>query len=346
MGWMGKSGWRFSNDAPVTWRSWVGLWLSGCAAAAAAFWVATQLGPLAVAAGAPWQDPIWRLRAARAAAAGIVGGALGVAGAAMQGLLRNPLGEPYLLGLSSGAGVGVRLGGILGWGAGYLAWRTPVVAFLGALASGAIVYAVAWRGGWQDPWSLVLAGVMMNVVNGALIMAMYLWADPWRLDEFARWAMGEIPEVVDPMLLAVAGLMTAGGVVTLCARAAPLNGIAMGDETALSVGVSVVAVRRTTAIASGIVTAAAVSLAGPVSFVGLLVPHAGRWAVGPDHRRLLPWSLWAGAVWMMIADALCRVASDRLNTGRVPVGLAMTLIGAPIFLMVLRTTIRGSGGSQ
>ncbi len=329
---------------PLTWRSWWGLWLGGLVAAAAAFWFATRLGPLALGPGVPWEDPIWRLRAARAAAAGIVGGALGMAGAAMQGLLRNPLGEPYLLGMSSGAGVGVRLGGLLGWGAGWLAWRTPLLALAGAVAAGAIVYAVAWRGGWRDPWSLVLAGVMMNVVNGAIIMALYLWTDPWRLDEFARWSMGEIPEAVDPVLLGAAGLMATASAVALCGRAASLNAMVMGDETALSVGVPVAAVRRSVAIASGLATAAAVSIAGPVSFIGLLVPHLGRRVVGADHRRLLPWSLWAGAVWMMLADALCRTGGERLGVGRLPVGLVMALIGAPVFLVVLRGAIRGDGG--
>ncbi|MCX7819397.1 MAG: iron ABC transporter permease [Kiritimatiellae bacterium] len=329
-----------AGGAPLTWRSWWGLWVGGLAVAAAAFWLATRLGPLPLGSGSPWADPVWRLRAARAVAAGIVGGGLGIAGAAMQGLLRNPLGEPYLLGMSSGAGVGVRLGGLLGWGAGWLAWRTPLLALAGALAAGAIVYAVAWRGGWRDPWSLVLAGVMMNVVNGAVIMALYLWSDPWKLDEFARWTMGEVPETVEPVLLVAAGGMLALGTVVLCGQAAPLNAIAMGDETAMSVGVSVEAVRRAAAVAAGVTTAAAVSLAGPVSFVGLLVPHLGRWAVGPDHRRLLPWSLWGGAVWMMLADAFCRWLGARLGVGRLPVGLMMALIGAPLFFAVLRSAIR------
>ncbi len=311
------------------------LALLGAVAVGTAFWVSTRVGVLETTSGGWWGNPIWRLRALRAAAAAVVGGALGMAGAAIQGLLRNPLGEPYVLGVSSGAGVGVRVAMLVGTGAGWGAWRLPAFAFAGAALSAAAVAAAAWRSGRRDPWSLVLAGVMANVVNGAIIMALYLVAEPLRLDEFARWSMGELPEAVEPALLVICAALVAVGAAALLRAAAALNAAALGDDVAHSLGVDVAGLRRTVLCAGGAMTAAAVALAGPVGFVGLLVPHIGRRAVGPDQRRLLIWSAFAGAALLVAADAACRAAGRAWGIGRLPVGLLTALVGAPAFLLAL-----------
>lgn len=328
---------------PIRAADLVRLAAGGLALTAAVFLVSTRLGAVHLAAGAWWGDPVWRLRAVRSAAAAVAGGALGLAGAAIQGLLRNPLGEPYVLGLSSGAGVGVRLGSVLGAGVGWMVWSTPALAFAGAGVSAALVYWIAWRGGRRDPWSLVLAGVMMNVVNGAAIMALYLFGDPLRLDEFARWAMGEVPDAAAPGLVALCAAITAAAGAVLYRGAGALNAVSLGEEVAHSVGVPVAALRLSVFLAAGAATAAAVALAGPVSFIGLLVPHVGRRAVGPDHRRLLPWSLFGGAILLMLADALCRFVGASLGVGRVPAGLVTALIGGPAFLAILRREAAAGG---
>ena len=200
-----------SIPSPVSAR---GLWLTAlglAALSAAVFWACTMSGPLPLDPGlAPWQSPLWRARAGRLLAAAVAGAGLAVGGAAIQGLLRNPLAEPYILGISSGAGVGVRLGLALGLAAGAAHGRLPLLAFAGAAAAAAVVYGLARRRGQVHGYSLILSGVVVNLFNGALMMAIYLLADPFRIDEFARWAMGELPDAVDPTLLAVCGALVAG----------------------------------------------------------------------------------------------------------------------------------------
>lgn len=303
---------------------------------AVVFALCTRVGPLVIDGGRWWSDPVWTLRALRLAAAAIAGAGLAVAGAAIQGLLRNPLGDPYVLGIASGAGVGVRAGLALGAWAGWIAWRLPVFAFAGALGAAASVYAVARRRGRVDPFSLILAGVIVNILNGALIMALYLATDPLRVDEFARWAMGELPEAVDPALLAVCGGLTLAAWAAVFRRAGALNALGLGDDVARSLGVPVGALRVEIFVASALATAGAVALAGPVSFVGLMVPHVCRFAAGPDHRRLLLLSGFGGAILMMAAETLCRGLGPHLGAGRLPVGLLTALLGAPFFIALLR----------
>ena len=310
--------------------------LAAAALTAVLFALCTRVGPLAIDGGRWWTDPVWLLRAMRLAAAAAAGAGLAVAGAAIQGLLRNPLGDPYVLGIASGAGVGVRAGLSLGAWAGWIAWRMPVFAFAGALAAAGSVYAVARRRGRVDPFSLILAGVIVNILNGALIMALYLATDPLRVDEFARWAMGELPEAVDPSLLAVCGGLVLGAWAAALRRAGALNALGLGDDVARSLGVPVGALRVEIFVGSALATAAAVALAGPVSFVGLMVPHVVRMATGPDHRRVVLLSGFGGAILMIAAETLCRGIGPHLGAGRLPVGLLTALLGAPFFIALLR----------
>lgn len=300
------------------------------------FAMCTRVGLLPLDGHRWWGDPVWTLRALRLAAAAVAGGGLAVAGAAIQGLLRNPLGDPYVLGIASGAGVGVRLGLALGAWAGWIAWRLPVLAFAGALATAAAVYAVARRRGHVDPFSLILSGVIVNILNGALIMALYLATDPLRVDEFARWVMGELPEAVDPALLGTCAVLTIAAWGVAFRRAGGLNALGLGDDVARSLGVPVGTLRIEIFVAAALATAAAVALAGPVSFVGLMVPHACRLAVGPDHRRLLLLSGFGGAGLLMIAETLCRGLGPVIGVGRLPVGLLTALLGAPFFIVLMR----------
>ncbi len=301
------------------------------------------VGPQSVEAWPPWGDPIWRLRAWRLLAAAVVGMALGCAGAALQGLLRNPLADPYVLGVATGAGIGVRLGhlGVLAAWVG--AWRTPFLAMVGAIATTAMVPALAWRGARRDPWSIVLAGVMINVLNGAILMALYLWADPNRLDEFARWSMGELPDIVEPAHLAMAATLVLPSCAAMMLTATALNALALGEEVAHSIGVAIVPLRLWVCVLAGILTAAAVALSGPVGFVGLLAPHGARWLTGPDHRRVLPVAGLVGAALMMVADILARVIGHKLEIGRVPTGLITALLGAPVFLALLHARDEARG---
>ena len=332
---------RFSNAMPpISGRHWTlrELGVQGVLGAlllAALLLLGSFAGPHPIVSAPPWTDPVWRLRAWRLLAAAIVGMALGTAGAALQGLLRNPLADPYVLGVATGAGIGVRIGHIGVFAAWMGSWRTPVLAMAGALATTAMVPALAWRGARRDPWSIVLAGVMMNVLNGAVLMALYLWADPDRLDEFARWSMGELPDIVEPGQLAMAVALVLPSCTAMMFAATALNALALGEEVAHTTGVAVVGIRLFVCVVVGVLTAAAVAVAGPVGFVGLLAPHSARALTGPDHRRLLPTAAVVGAVLVMTADVLARTVGHWLGLGRVPTGLVTALFGVPVFLGLL-----------
>ena len=288
---------------------------------------------------------IWVIRLFRLAAAATVGAALAVAGMALQAMLRNPLAEPYILGISSGAGVGVLVGTvILPFSA--LAWlTTPVLALVGALVTCAVVYAVAQRRGRLNPYVLLLAGVIVNVFNGAVMMGLLLLADRNKILEFVRWSMGDLPQWIwaEPLLLAFCAMFVAGGWVLLVFRGAAFNALGLGDDVAQSTGVPVQWLRAETFIVSGLMTAAAVCLAGPIGFVGLIIPHICRLILGADHRRLAVFSGFFGAIFLMLADTLCRTVGPMLGIGKVPVGIITALAGGPFFIILLR---RRAGEAQ
>lgn len=334
-------------STPVTARELLALTFGGLTLTALALLGFSYLGPLGAPDAAPWMDPVGRLRLLRLLAAAVTGAALGLGGAATQGLLRNPLAEPYVLGLSSGAGVGVRLAGALA-AAGVLpaaavAAGLPLIAFAGAAAAGVMVYAIAQRRGRLDPYSLLLSGVIVNVFNGALMMGLYLLVDPFQADTFARWSMGELPDAVRPDLLLAAGAATALGAVLLVRRAAALNALALGDDVARSSGLPVARLRIEVFSVVSMLAAAACALAGPVGFVGLIVPHLARMALGPDHRRLMLGSAAGGALLVMAADTACRVAGGWMGTGRLPAGLLTALLGGPFFVLLLRRRMNAEG---
>ena len=280
---------------------------------------------------------LWRAKALRWLAAAIVGAALATGGMALQGMLRNPLAEPYLLGISSGAGVGVLLGlAATAWWASPLWVSTPLLAFVGAIATCAAVYAIAQRRGRLDPFSLILSGVIVNTFNGAIMLVIYLYVDPNRIADFAHWAMGRLPDSVNvPLLIVCGGCMLIGWAVLLL-QAAATNVMSLGDQVAASSGVAVSAVRIVTFICVGLMTAAAVALAGPIGFLGLIVPHICRMIVGPDLRVGLIASGIVGAALLVAAEGLCRFAGSLIGVSLVPVGILTAMAGGPFFIVLLR----------
>ena len=282
---------------------------------------------------------VWRIRLFRVAAAGVVGAALAVGGLALQALLRNPLAEPYVLGLSSGAGVGVLIGLSLAGRLLLPAWATtPVLAMIGALVTSAVVYFVARRHGHLDPYVLILSGVIVNVINGALVLAILQFTRPEEMIHFIGWGMGQIPEWLwsRPRLLVVGSSLVLAGWAALFLRGAAYNALGLGDEVASSSGVPVHWLRTETFLVVSIMTAMAVSLAGPVGFVGLIVPHVCRLVLGPDHRLLTIVSGFGGAIFLIAADTLCRLVDTWLHVGEVPVGVVTAVVGGPFFIVLLR----------
>jgi len=285
---------------------------------------------------APWES-LWLAWLHRLLAAAAVGAGLAAGGMALQGLLRNPLAEPYILGISSGAGVGVLLGLAVGAHLAVPAWAsTPALAFLGALATCAVVYAVAQRHGRLDPYSLILSGVIVNTFNGAIMLTIYLYVDPHRIADFAHWAMGRLPDSVPLTLLVVCGACVAAGWLVLLLHGAAFNVLALGDAVASSSGVSVQRLRIVTFLAVGLMTAAAVALAGPIGFLGLIVPHICRMMFGPDHRVGVVAAALVGAAVLVAAEVLCRTVGPYVGVSLIPVGILTALAGGPFFIYLLR----------
>ncbi len=277
----------------------------------------------------------------RLLAAAVAGAALAAGGAALQGLLRNPLAEPYVLGISSGAGVGVLLGLALAAEYAMPEWvSTPVLAFVGAMITCAVVYAVAQRRGRLDPYSLILSGVIVNAFNAAVMLTIYLYVDPHRIADFAHWAMGRLPDSVDLSLLVVCGGCVVAGWAVLLLQGKAFNALGLGDEVATSAGVSVGRLRMVTFLCVGVMTAAAVALAGPIAFLGLIVPHICRMIVGPDHRVGIVAAGVAGALLLIGAELLCRTAGPLIGVSLIPVGIITALSGGPFFIYLLRKRFR------
>ena len=298
--------------------------------------MASMIHAGAVVGAAPSMT-LWRARVYRLLAAAVVGAALAAAGAALQGLLRNPLAEPFVLGISSGAGVGVLLGLAIAARVAVPEWlSTPVLAFAGALITCAVVYAIAQHRGVLDPYSLILSGVIVNSFNAAIMLTIYLYVDPARIADFAHWAMGRLPDSVDRSLLLVCGGCVAAGWTVLVLSGSAFNVLGLGDEVARSSGVSVARLRLTTFAAVGVMTAAAVALAGPIAFLGLIVPHICRMIAGPEHRVGIVVSGIAGAVFLMVAELLCRFAGPLIGVSLIPVGILTALTGGPFFIYLLR----------
>jgi iron complex transport system permease protein len=267
----------------------------------------------------PWASPA---RLARVAAAMTVGAALAVAGATLQSLLRNGLADPYVLGVSGGAGVGV-LAGIVIFGGATWAGRTGAAA-IGAGATMGIVYLIAQRRGRLDAYSLLLSGVIINTLAAAIMATLYLFAQPGELKLYINWSLGSIPDA------------PAGDLLGVCAA---FNVQSLGDDVATSSGIHLTSLRLQTFCLAGVLTAAAVALAGPVGFVGLIVPHVCRMILGADHRRLILAAGFIGAIFLVAADTFCR--STVLQFGQeLPVGVVTSFVGAPFFLFLLRRRLR------
>jgi iron complex transport system permease protein len=281
---------------------------------------------------------LWWAWLYRLLAAAIVGAALSVSGMALQGLLRNPLAEPYVLGISSGAGVGVLLGlALSGWSAAPIWASTPMLAFVGSMATCALVYAIAQRRGKLDPYSLILSGVIVNSFNAAIMLTIYLYIDPHRIADYAHWAIGRLGDTIALSLLISTGLCVLGGWCILFLLSKAFNVLTLGEEVAVASGVAVNRLRIATFLCVGLMTAAAVALAGPIGFLGLIVPHICRMIFGPDHRIGMLASGLVGAIFLMAAESLCRFAGPWVGVSLIPVGILTALAGGPFFIYLLRT---------
>jgi iron complex transport system permease protein len=322
----------------------------GALALAGAVALSCALGvqPLSLRAALDGAEPdrsiLLGLRLPRAALGAVVGVALAAAGTALQALLRNPLAEPFGLGVSGGAALGgalmllaASLAGHLGAPlAAALGSASPVTAgaVAGAAGATALVFALGRVGGRLLPEAALLVGVIFNAFAAALISVLKVLVPPEQAARLLYWLMGAVG-YEPPGTLAAAAAVVGAAVGALVLLSSRLNLLALGDEEAASLGVEVGRVRAAVLVAASAATGAAVALAGMVGFVGLIVPHAVRRLLGPDHRLLVPASALLGGAFLVLADTAARVAFLQLGS-EPPVGALTALAGGPFFLWLLR----------
>lgn len=266
---------------------------------------------------------IFGVRLPRIIGAVLVGGGLACAGCAMQGLFRNPMADPYILGTSSGGALGaacaiVFLGGLF----------LPLFAFIGATASTIVVYMISKRNGRVAVETILLAGVAVSLFLSALLsFMMYISGDS--LHRIMFWTMGGLSNMYwDDILV---GLLILVGCVVLFIFSRDLNILTLGEEEAIHLGVNTEITKRVLLIVSAFITGIAVSISGCIGFIGLIIPHIMRMFTGPDHRILIPASMIAGSVLLLWADTLARALPVEI-----PVGIITAFLGAPFFIYLLR----------
>lgn len=278
---------------------------------------------------------LWDLRIPRSLLAVLVGGALALAGATFQALLRNPLAEPYILGISGGAAVGAVL--VLSLGIATVgSWTLPAAAFAGALAAIFLVFRIARRADRSmDVRVLLLSGVVVGAFFSAVIALILSVSDAPTVRGAVLWMMGSLAGAGWRSVTVVA-VYTLPAALVLLGLSRPLNLISLGEETASVLGADVERVKVTAFAVASLITAAGVGVAGVIGFVGLVVPHGVRLLVGSDHRVLMPLSFLAGGVFLTLADLVARTV---VSPAEIPIGVVTAFVGVPLFLVLLRRSL-------
>jgi iron complex transport system permease protein len=280
---------------------------------------------------------LWEVRLPRIAMGALVGAALAVSGAVMQGLFRNPLADPGIVGVSAGAGLGaitaIVLGGLLPPVLRSLIglYTVPLAAFLGGWGSVLLLYGVATRGGRTSVATMLLAGIALGALSGAVSGLLVYAADDQQLRDLTFWGLGSLAGAT------WAKLATAAPIIALALLAATtlgrgLNGLALGEATALHLGIPVQRTKTLAILTVAGATGAAVAVSGGIGFVGIVVPHLLRLATGPDHGPLLINSALLGASLLLGADILSRLL---IAPAELPIGIVTAVLGAPVFLWIL-----------
>lgn len=289
----------------------------------------------------PLATIVWDVRLPRVVLGAVVGSGLAVCGAVLQAVVRNPLADPFLLGASSGASTGAVLVVVLGLGATAAgAVALPVAAFVGSLGALVTVYAMARRGGTMTTGRLVLAGVAVQYILSAFTsLVLVLSADAQHMRSILFWTLGGLGGARwDNLLLPV--VVLAAGTTILLTLSRPLDLLLAGEEGATVLGLDTHRFRAGVFVLTSLVVGVLVAFSGAIGFVGLMVPHAARMAVGASHRRLLPVAALGGAVFLLAADLVARTVAA---PEEIPVGVVTALTGGPFFLWLLRRASRTEG---
>ncbi len=279
---------------------------------------------------------ILKLRLGSVLLAAVAGAGLSVAGAVLQGVLRNPLADPYVLGMSGGAGLGYGL--VVISGAVWLgSWVLPAGAFAGALATMVLVYLLAKTGRTIPVTTLLLAGVIMGAMTGAMLMFIVSIGSYEQMHDLLWWMLGNV-QVTDWKLPLLVGVATAVGVVLAWVFSRELNVMVLGEEEASFLGVRVELAKKLFFVVASLMTGAVVSVCGLIGFVGLIVPHAVRLAIGPDNRKLIPASAVVGAGFLILANTFAQVI---IAPRVLPIGVVTAFLGGPFFIYLLRRRRKG-----
>jgi iron complex transport system permease protein len=270
-----------------------------------------------------------QIRLPRILLAAAVGASLAAAGASYQALLRNPLAEPYLLGVSNGAAVGTMIALVF---FGSWEWSRPIMAFTGALASTFLVYRLAQSRAGASPERLILSGVIVTTFLSSAIVFVTTLMDATRIRSFTFWLLGDLSGTTTS-LLALAMIVAVLGTVVLSANARSLNLLMLGERDAFDLGVEVSKVRLIIFFVASMLVGSSVASSGSVGYVGLVVPHLVRLSLGSDNRITVPAAAFAGALFVVVADTVARTI---IAPRELPVGAITALIGAPLFVYLLK----------
>lgn len=297
--------------------------------------VSILLSPLGVAPFTPFEEQqaavLWAIRLPRVVLGMLVGAGLAISGAAMQGLFRNPLADPGLLGISSGAGLAAASSVVLGFHA-FGHYSLPVAAFVGSLLATTLIYLLSQERGRVNVTTMLLSGIAINALCGAGTGLMTFLATDEQLRTITFWNLGSLGGATWPTVASAAPLILAGAVILpFLGRA--LNALMLGESGAAHLGINVQGVKWAVVGLVALCVGAGVAVAGTIGFVGLVVPHLLRLLTGPNHRTLLPASALLGATLLVLADLISRTIAI---PAEVPIGIITALLGAPFFLYLLR----------
>jgi len=288
----------------------------------------------------PQDDAIlWLIRLPRVVLGALVGAGLAVAGAALQGVFRNPLADPSLVGVASGASLGAVAAIVLGFTA-VVPGGLQLAAFAGGVVAAALVYALARYEGRTETVTLLLTGVAVTAITGAAIGLLLARADDAELRDVVFWSLGSLGSATWPIVAATTPFVVLG-IVIACSRVRELDLLALGEREAAHLGVDAERTRLAVVVGLALATGAAVAAAGVVAFVGLVVPHLIRLAAGPSHAIVVPASALGGAALVVLADVAARTVAAPVE---LPLGVITSLVGGPFFLWLLWRTRRAQGG--
>lgn len=274
---------------------------------------------------------LFSVRLPRVVTALLCGAGLSISGAVFQGMFKNPMADPYILGVSSGAALGASLAITLGLQAALFGFgMISIFALLGAALVTFVVYAIARAAGKLSPFTLILSGVAVGFLCSSLVSMLLIW-NREQAHRIVFWTMGSMAGASWQNILVMLPVIFLGGLFLL-SRANHINILSTGDETAVSLGIDAHRLKRVLLLAGSVVTAICVAFTGIIGFIGLIIPHGVRLITGPDHRKLLPVSALAGAIFLVLCDALSR---NLFAPMEIPIGVVTSLFGAPFFLYLL-----------